>query len=486
MSDQSPRLGLPFVRAGQLQKHVTVNESLIRLDSLVQTAVQSRGRNSPPQVVVEGEMFILGNAPSGDWANYQAGQMVVADFNGWRVLEPHDGQIAFILEEEAAVIWSLDQWQPLGECLGGVLSVQQLGIGATPDANNPFSARLNKALWTAKPTTDDGDGDLRFTFNKQADSNTASLLFQSNWQGRAEIGLTGDDDLRLKVSADGNVWREAFSVDRATGVVSFAKGASRFEVLTLTTSQDLTLPDWVRRVDVQCVGGGGGGGSGSFGTPGVVRTGGGGGGAGGVMDASLMRSALGDTLVVTVGSGGDGGSAGNGQTGGTSSVRLGSREIIRALGGQGGLMTGVAGTGGAGRVSANQGGLSGADALARAGASVTFAAGSGGGGAGGGISAAGVANVGAAGGAGGMTLVRVNGGTAGSTAGGAGQDTILPDLSTCGGGGGGGAARADGAGYTGGNGANYGAGGGGGGAGTTAGGQGGAGGAGIVILTLVG
>ena len=36
-----------------------------------------------------------------------------------------------------------------------------------------------------------------------------SLLFQSGWGGRAELGLIGDDDLSLKVSPDGGAWHEA-------------------------------------------------------------------------------------------------------------------------------------------------------------------------------------------------------------------------------------------------------------------------------------
>ena len=42
--DASARLGLPYLAAGQMQKHVTLNEALTRLDSLVQLAVVSRSR----------------------------------------------------------------------------------------------------------------------------------------------------------------------------------------------------------------------------------------------------------------------------------------------------------------------------------------------------------------------------------------------------------------------------------------------------------
>ena len=40
--NSSARLGLPYLAAAQLQKHVTLNEALTRLDALVQTTVVSR------------------------------------------------------------------------------------------------------------------------------------------------------------------------------------------------------------------------------------------------------------------------------------------------------------------------------------------------------------------------------------------------------------------------------------------------------------
>jgi hypothetical protein len=45
-NDVTPRLSLPFVAAGQAQKHITVNEALGKLDGLVQLAV--RAVRSPP------------------------------------------------------------------------------------------------------------------------------------------------------------------------------------------------------------------------------------------------------------------------------------------------------------------------------------------------------------------------------------------------------------------------------------------------------
>ena len=43
MSDNSPRLDLPFILPSQAQKHVTHNEALRLLDALVQLAVEGFG-----------------------------------------------------------------------------------------------------------------------------------------------------------------------------------------------------------------------------------------------------------------------------------------------------------------------------------------------------------------------------------------------------------------------------------------------------------
>ena len=61
--------------------------------------------------------------------------------------------------------------------------------------------------------------------NKSAPAATASLLMQSGASGRAEIGLTGDDDFHIKVSNDGSVWRDAISVDKDTGFVGIGTDA---------------------------------------------------------------------------------------------------------------------------------------------------------------------------------------------------------------------------------------------------------------------
>ena len=58
------------------------------------------------------------------------------------------------------------------------------------------------------------------TLNKSASANTASQLYQDNYSGRAETGLTGDDHFHVKVSPDGATWTEAINIDPTSGFVS--------------------------------------------------------------------------------------------------------------------------------------------------------------------------------------------------------------------------------------------------------------------------
>ncbi|HEV2652996.1 MAG TPA: terminase family protein, partial [Rhizomicrobium sp.] len=51
--------------------------------------------------------------------------------------------------------------------------------------------------------------DAQVKLNKHASADTASLLYQTNYSGRAEMGLTGDDNFHVKVSPDGASWKSA-------------------------------------------------------------------------------------------------------------------------------------------------------------------------------------------------------------------------------------------------------------------------------------
>ena len=214
--DTTPSLALPLLAAAQAQKHVTHNEALMQLDALVQLACLDRDRAAPPASPAEGDRYIVAADATGAWAGW-TNRIARFEDAAWTALVPRTGTLAYVADEGALVAWTGAAWSNLSLALQVAQNLARLGIGTEADAQNPFAAKLNKALWTARTVPEGGDGSLRYTLNKAGPGDVLSLLFQSGFSARAELGLVGDDDLRLKVSADGTSFREAFGVDRATG-----------------------------------------------------------------------------------------------------------------------------------------------------------------------------------------------------------------------------------------------------------------------------
>ena len=222
MPETTPTLALPLIAAGQAQKHVTHNEALIQLDALVQLACRDKDLGAPPASPAEGDRYlVLSAGPTGAWTGL-SGQIAQFQDGRWRGLAPKPGWLAWILDADELYVFTAAGWVGFRSTLRQLQTLTRLGIGTTADAANPFAAKLNTALWTALTTAEGGTGDLRYTLNKEAPGNVLSLLFQSAFTGRAEIGLSGNDDLTIKVAPDTGGFREALRVDRATGRVDLA------------------------------------------------------------------------------------------------------------------------------------------------------------------------------------------------------------------------------------------------------------------------
>ncbi len=482
-SSHSARLTLPYVAAGQLQKHVTVNEALARLDALTQTAVISRTVAAEPASPTEGDLYILPPGATGaTWASWSAGDLVRAEAGGWVRVPVPLGMLVLVRDRDELIARDAGGWTPLIR-RAEHQNLTRLGLNTEADATNPFAAKVNKALWTARPEADGGDGDLRITLNKDTPTDVLSLLFQSGYGGRAEFGLVGDDDLTLRVSSDGATWREAFRIDGDDGRVTFPRGAGRVEAVLLTAGGAWSPPDWARTLSVMAVGGGGGGGAGAFGASGL-RSGGGGGGGGGLSTALWRTADLPAGLTLTVGAGGAGGAAG-----GDTTITSGGVTLLTARGGlagQSGASGGAGGSGGPGLLGGNDGGATAPSATGGAGQASAAPGAPGGGGAGGSLEAGGTARNGGDGGTGGLLSCPAPGGAGGSASAGSAGAAPPVAVSISGGGGGGGSAASSGAGFAGGAGGARGAGGGGGGAGIASGGAGGAGAAGAVLILVQG
>lgn len=216
---ETTHLALPYIDAAQAQKHVTHNEALQRLDALVQLSVIARGQSAPPASPTEGERYLVGAGASGAFAGKDF-QIAVRLAGAWTFLVPRAGWSVYVAAERLSFVHDGSAWIDVGLALRSLQNLERFGLGATADGANPFSVKLNAALFAAKGAGEGGSGDLRFTLNKSAPANTVSQLYQTNWSGRAETGLTGDDHFRVKVSADGSSWKDAIDIDPASGRVA--------------------------------------------------------------------------------------------------------------------------------------------------------------------------------------------------------------------------------------------------------------------------
>ncbi len=213
----SPLLALPYLASAQAQKHVTHNEALSLIDGLLHLSVISRNLSTPPSVIVDGDRYLIAPSPTGDWAG-QAGLVALRMEGAWRFLIPRKGWRLWVEAENLLLVFDGTIWA--GPSTPTQLqNLTLLGVNATADATNKLAVSSSSVLFNRV-----GAG-IQFKVNKNAAANTASLLFQDNFSGRAELGLTGDDNLHFKVSADGSTFFESLIVSGASGLVTLKNNA---------------------------------------------------------------------------------------------------------------------------------------------------------------------------------------------------------------------------------------------------------------------
>ncbi|MGY6710148.1 MAG: DUF2793 domain-containing protein [Rhizobiaceae bacterium] len=211
--ESTANLSLPFILPSQAQKHVTHNESLQILDTLVQLSLKSRGHSAPPGEPEEGDRYLVGPEAEDEWFG-QSGAIATFAEGGWSFANPRTGFLAFVEDEERLVVHLGGAFMDVVPTLE---TVALLGINASADATNRLSVSAPATLLTHE------GGSHRLSVNKETPADTASLVFSSDFSARAEIGLAGSDDLSFKVSPDGSTFVEALSVAPSSGRVSFPK-----------------------------------------------------------------------------------------------------------------------------------------------------------------------------------------------------------------------------------------------------------------------
>ncbi|HLS19570.1 MAG TPA: DUF2793 domain-containing protein, partial [Paracoccaceae bacterium] len=130
MSD-TPRFTMPLLDAAQAQKHVTVNEALMRADLLAAGCVERRNYGIPPEQPRDGDVYIVANGAGGAWAG-QDGALALALNGGWEFVAPWEGAAFWVAAEGLRVTWRGGEWVE-GWAAGAVGGAATLGRVVTLD-----------------------------------------------------------------------------------------------------------------------------------------------------------------------------------------------------------------------------------------------------------------------------------------------------------------------------------------------------------------
>ena len=139
MSDTS-RYAMPLLDAAQAQKHVTLNEALVRADALGAGLAEDLGLTAPPATPLDGTAWIVGALATGDWAGHDD-EIALFLNGGWVFLPPWPGVSFWVASLDACVTWNGADWVEglVASSPGGAATVQRVVEVDHTLANGPSS-----------------------------------------------------------------------------------------------------------------------------------------------------------------------------------------------------------------------------------------------------------------------------------------------------------------------------------------------------------
>lgn len=200
MSDMTANLALPYILPSQAQKHVTHNEALQTIDAVAQLTVTA-SLSAPPGSPAEGACYAVIATATGLFAGKE-GRLALRVDGSWTFIQPRRGWRAWFVADSRLRVHDGSAWQifdPVG-------TPATFGINATADTTNRLTLASDASLFNHAGTGH------QVKVNKASAAATASLMFQSGFSGRAEMGLAGTDTFSIKVSPDGSAWAEALAI----------------------------------------------------------------------------------------------------------------------------------------------------------------------------------------------------------------------------------------------------------------------------------
>ena len=105
-------LALRYLAVGQAQKHVTVNETLRRLDAVVQLTVVSASTTAEPGSPGDGAVYIVPSGKSGtQWASFANWSLGYYRDGAWEQISPREGWLAYVADTDLLLHYTGSAWE---------------------------------------------------------------------------------------------------------------------------------------------------------------------------------------------------------------------------------------------------------------------------------------------------------------------------------------------------------------------------------------
>ncbi len=151
MTSNTANLQLPFLAVGQAQKHVTLNESLRRLDALVQLNVVSATTTAQPGSPADGEAWIVPSGKTGaQWDSFADGSLGYYRDGAREEISPREGWLAYVRNTDKLMVYTGTGWSV--SVLRGALELGTAAVKNTGTSGDALPLLDGANTWSASQT----------------------------------------------------------------------------------------------------------------------------------------------------------------------------------------------------------------------------------------------------------------------------------------------------------------------------------------------
>jgi hypothetical protein len=252
MSDATPNITLPFLQSGQAQKHVTLNESLRKLDAVIQLAVVSASLAAEPASPDDGSVYLLPALPSGDhWSGFAAGSLAHYRDGAWVEITPREGWLVFVRDTDLMMVFDGAGWSTsMLRAALGLGSVATRDTGVSGDVVPLLSAGFSvSGAITASDGFKMSGGRMRTFAATLADDAATSFDINANSGGFAMLSLTAAATGSMMIWDSAGTYelaalheKESYCpIDQTTGALTGTTGADGRVTVSIHTDNKLHM-----------------------------------------------------------------------------------------------------------------------------------------------------------------------------------------------------------------------------------------------------